>query len=128
MIIHTVRKTFQFHAAHKIEHHQGECRNLHGHTYTVTIEARGPVQEDGHERGMVIDFGVLKHLYHRHIHNPCDHAYLNDVFDWPTTAENLARHFLLTLSDDELNGDPRITAVEVSEGPGAIARAEYEIA
>ena len=117
----TVSKQFQFHAAHKIEHHPGECRNLHGHTYTVVIEATGPIQLDGDEQGMVIDFGRLKKLYNEVIHDVCDHAYLNDKFSFPTTAENLAAAFLAGLH----RLDVRINAVAVSEGPGNIARAVW---
>lgn len=115
----SVRKTFSFHAAHQIDHHPGECKNLHGHTYTVVLEARGPIKTSGPEEGMVIDFGILKQLYNEHIHDRCDHQFLNDRFDFPTTAENLAKHFA-----NQLAGiDPRIFAVEVSEGPGNVARA-----
>lgn len=121
-----VRKTFSFHAAHKIDHHQGECRNLHGHTYTVIIEARGPIQpDDGRpEGGMVIDFGRMKQLYNELIHSVCDHAYLNDTpfgKGQATTAENLASAFLAVLHTRE----PLIYAVEVSEGPGNTARSEW---
>ena len=119
-IISKVRKTFQFHAAHKIDHHPGECRNLHGHTYTVTIEATGEIKNDGDEGGMVIDFGQIKKLYNELIHDRCDHAYLNDLFPFPTTAENLSFEFLELLHHYE----KRISAVEVSEGPGNLARAE----
>jgi 6-pyruvoyltetrahydropterin/6-carboxytetrahydropterin synthase len=116
----TVSKTFQFHAAHRIDHHPGECRNLHGHTYTVTIYATGRIQSQGPEQGMVIDFGYIKALYQEHIHGVCDHAFLNDLFEFSTTAENLAAHFLALLRAE----DRRIEAVDVSEGPGNIARAE----
>jgi 6-pyruvoyltetrahydropterin/6-carboxytetrahydropterin synthase len=119
-MIVAVRKTFQFHAAHQIPHHPGECRNLHGHTYTVVLEARGPIQTNGDEEGMVIDFGDLKRIYSERIHSICDHAYLNDVFPFPTTAENLAQHFAVLLH----GLDDRLVAVEVSEGPGNVARAE----
>lgn len=115
----SVRKTFQFHAAHQIPHHPGECKNLHGHTYTVVLEARGEIQTEGPEEGMVMDFGNLKALYQREIHDRCDHAYLNEVFPFATTAENLAKHFAELLS----GLDRRIHAVEVSEGPGNVARA-----
>ncbi len=118
---HTVSKEFQFHAAHKIDHHPGECRNLHGHTYTVVIEATGPIQLEGDEAGMVMDFGDIKRLYNEIIHDVCDHAYLNDVFAFPTTAENLAAVFVERLHSI----DNRISAVAVSEGPGNIARAVW---
>lgn len=117
-MIHTVRKTFHFDAAHKIDHHPGKCQHLHGHTYLVTIEATGRVQSQGDEMGMVMDFGNIKQLYNELIHTPCDHRYLNDVFDFPTTAENLAQHFLGLLRIE----DRRISAIEISEGLGNIAR------
>ena len=119
-MILTVSKTFQFHAAHKIPHHLGHCRNLHGHTYTVTIHATGPIIESGSSEGMVMDFGDIKALYNEVIHRRCDHRFLNDQFDFPTTAENLATIFLLELHAE----DARISRVDVSEGPGNIATAQ----
>lgn len=122
-IRHTVRKTFSFHAAHCIPYHSGHCSRPHGHTYTVTVEVEGDTQPaDGRsDGGMVIDFGDVKQHYRETIHDVCDHRDLNDVFDFPTTAENLSSHFLMLLRER----DDRYIAVEVSEGPKNTARAEW---
>lgn len=64
----------------------------HGHNYRVEVTVRGEVHP---ETGMVVDLGVLDDLLRRHVLEPMDHAFLNDLpeFDGgaiPTT-ENLAR-------------------------------------
>lgn len=120
----TIRKTFSFHAAHFIPHHNGHCQRLHGHTYTITLELQGEIQEcDGRsDGGMIRDFGEVKQDYETLIHSRCDHQNLNEVFEFATTAENLANHFLKILREK----DDRYVAVEVSEGPLNTARAEVE--
>lgn len=99
-----VAKTFRWEAAHRLPMHPGACRNLHGHSYQITVVLEGPVSEDG----MVVDFGHIKSIVSPLI-EAWDHATLvseNDVdlldivtrleskhFVVPgdTTAENLCR-------------------------------------
>ncbi len=50
---------FSFDAAHYTRHSTEKCLNLHGHTYTVSVEVTGEVSE---ETGMVVDFLVLKKI------------------------------------------------------------------
>ena len=39
----TITKEFTFDASHRLPHHGGKCRNLHGHTYRPTsLIAAGP--------------------------------------------------------------------------------------
>lgn len=123
-ILVRVRKTFSFHAAHHIPHHQGHCQRPHGHTYTIVIEAEGyPQPNDGRsDGGMVKDFSEIKNDYNTFIHKVCDHQDLNTIFEFATTAENLAVHFLNLLRTH----DSKYIAVEVSEGPKNTARAEYQ--
>ena len=50
-----------FDASHRIyKDYQGKCNNIHGHTYRVLLEIEGKMDD----RGMVVDFNVLKHLVH----------------------------------------------------------------
>jgi len=49
----TIGKTFYFDAAHRLPKHKGACSNLHGHTWTVTVEVVGEVDLN---TGMVLDF------------------------------------------------------------------------
>jgi len=78
-----VEKRFVISAAHCLPAHPGRCSHLHGHNYEVVVRVRaGSVDA---ETGMLVDFGALKALGQRY-----DHALLNDQFEEPPTAENLA--------------------------------------
>lgn len=90
----TVCKQFKFHAAHVLPNHDGQCRNLHGHSYKLEVFARGPIRpSDGSSsEGMVVDFSRLKEVYRKHIEPHVEHQYLNDTLAGidVTTAESIA--------------------------------------
>lgn len=79
MILKIRRK---FSSAHRLPNYDGDCANLHGHTWQVVFEIEGAIQKNG----MVYDFKVLKPLLSSLLP---DHQYLNDLVENPT-AENLA--------------------------------------
>jgi 6-pyruvoyltetrahydropterin/6-carboxytetrahydropterin synthase len=86
-----VSKTFQFEAAHylpnvPVEH---KCRRLHGHSYKVQIDVKGPLEAD---KGWVCDFADISAAF-KPLWQQLDHHYLNEDIaglDNPT-AENIAR-------------------------------------
>lgn len=45
-----------FDAAHRLEFHEGKCRNLHGHRWEVEVE----IEATPMEKDMLIDFGEIK--------------------------------------------------------------------
>lgn len=73
-----VSKQFTFDMAHALYGHDGLCRNIHGHTYHLTITLKGSIlQQTGHPRdGMVMDFADLKEIVRKHILSNFDHALL----------------------------------------------------
>ena len=75
----------RFEAAHDIPGHKGKCARLHGHSYRLEAEFTG---RELNEIGMVQDFGDLKAVLNEFLP---DHAYLNEIMDQPTTAENISR-------------------------------------
>lgn len=79
-------KKFTFDCAHKLINYDGQCKNLHGHTYSLFITVEGEVDE---KSGMVIDFGVMKNIVKINVVDVFDHAYINDIIAQPT-AENMA--------------------------------------
>ena len=81
-----IAKHFEFEACHQLPNMEcyGACRNLHGHTYKLTIEISGPINE----KGWVINFKDLKAIVGELIINKYDHANLNDFFE-VSTAENM---------------------------------------
>jgi 6-pyruvoyltetrahydropterin/6-carboxytetrahydropterin synthase len=51
--MYSVTKRFTFEAAHRLMHHAGECRRLHGHSYKVDVTLECERVDD---HGMTIDF------------------------------------------------------------------------
>jgi 6-pyruvoyltetrahydropterin/6-carboxytetrahydropterin synthase len=56
----TISKRFTFEASHRLRFHEGACRNLHGHSYALTVYVQGPRKVSGPATGMVVDFKRLK--------------------------------------------------------------------
>jgi 6-pyruvoyltetrahydropterin/6-carboxytetrahydropterin synthase len=89
-------KEFTFEAAHRLEYHEGKCKNLHGHSYKVSIFYSGPIQDvsaDNPESGMVIDFSHISDVWSK-FKEQYDHKYLNDYISYPT-AENICMTLVL---------------------------------
>ena len=73
-----ITKQFRFEAAHALYGYDGPCKNVHGHSYELSVTVIGlPITEAGSSRlGMVMDFGELKQLIKKQIVDPLDHALL----------------------------------------------------
>jgi len=79
----------QFPAGHK-------CRNVHGHSFKVTISVRGTVDEAS---GIFYDHAAISDVM-RPIVEQLDHAYLNDITGLENpTIELMARWFWEKLAD-----------------------------
>ncbi len=133
-----VTKTLSFDAAHLLTGHAGLCRNLHGHTYKVTVELGNVPPMAGQPEDMVMDFKDLKTVMEEDIAACCDHTFLYDsesevecdiaatlrrhglrtyAMPYRTTSENLARHFFEKV---RARGLP-VTAVSVRETDSSCA-------
>lgn len=55
-----VTKEVTFDSAHMLSNYQGKCENLHGHTYKLQVSIEAPLQNEGNEECMVMDFNTLK--------------------------------------------------------------------
>lgn len=96
-----IGKEIKFSASHRLCHHRGKCRELHGHTYVLLVEAVGSVRAvDGHsDSGMVFDFGRIGRTLRR-LHDRClDHKDLGDFDPYPT-AERLVLRIAYLLQLD----------------------------
>jgi 6-pyruvoyltetrahydropterin/6-carboxytetrahydropterin synthase len=60
----TITRKLEFDAGHRIPDHKSQCRNLHGHRYTVEITLTGEViaAEGNSDNGVFMDFWVVKAL------------------------------------------------------------------
>jgi len=87
---------FNFSAAHYIPDYDGPCGRMHGHTYTVRLEARSsqlhPSQFCPHAV-MLADFRTLRWAKQDALNGGLDHGVLNDLLppDYATTAEMIAK-------------------------------------
>ena len=69
-------KKFTFDMAHALYGHDGQCKNIHGHTYHLEITVEGlPLNRPGFtDDGMVMDFSDMKKIVHDAIVKKLDHA------------------------------------------------------
>lgn len=91
----TITRKLEFDAGHRIPDHKSQCRNLHGHRYTIEITLVGEVieEEGSSDNGMLMDFSDVKSLAHQHLVDVWDHAFLVYEKDAPV------RNFLAGLPD-----------------------------
>lgn len=59
---------------HRVPDHASKCRNIHGHRYVIEATVGGELAAEGEQTGMVLDFGFMKEIMMRRIHDPYDHA------------------------------------------------------
>lgn len=96
-----ITKRFQFEAAHCLTKHDGKCKQVHGHTYTLEVSLIGDIIENpfSPEFGMVFDFGKLGKVVRSVIDMLYDHRMLNDSLEgvYPT-AENMCYELFSSIS------------------------------
>src|SRR5476649_2864811 len=65
----TITRKLEFDAGHRIPDHKSQCRNLHGHRYTLEITLTGQVisVEGNSDNGMIMDFSDIKALAKEHL-------------------------------------------------------------
>lgn len=85
-----ITKMFNFETGHALYGYDGKCRNVHGHSYKLSVTVIGePISDTEHVKlGMVIDFGDLKKIVKEEIVDIFDHA---TVFNKNTPHVELAR-------------------------------------
>lgn len=130
-----------FDSAHFLSGYSGKCANLHGHHWVIEVEAgQADLQQEGQQRGMVIDFSDFKHAV-RALADSCDHALIYEsgtlkpatlaalrdeqfrLIEVPyrPTAENFAKAFFEALAAEGLP----VLRVTVYETPDNCA--SYEV-
>lgn len=85
-----ITKQFSFETGHALYGYDGKCRNVHGHSYKLSVTVIGtPIsQSENVKFGMVIDFTDLKKIVKTEIVDVFDHA---TVFNKNTPHVELAK-------------------------------------
>ncbi len=128
--------------AHALYGYDGDCKNIHGHTYHLHITLIGiPLSNAGNPKdGMVIDFGDLKKVVKEIVLNTFDHALvlskysthytlketLSDQFEKviflevQPTCENLLLHFQKLLQP-YFTAPNKMVKIKLEETPTSFA-------
>lgn len=139
--MYTLKTKSSFDSAHFLAGYTGKCRNIHGHRWTVEIEA-GDVRliKEGKNRDMVVDFSDLKEAL-REKTEELDHCLIIEknslkeatlkalhdeefkIIELPfrPTAENLAEYFYNYMQDKGY----KVLQVSVYETPNNVATFDH---
>lgn len=140
MKIATVSKSIEMDTGHRVPAHASKCKNPHGHRYRITAHVTGPVHHPtgASDDGMVVDFGAVKDVLTRHVHDVFDHAFMIWAEDtecrrameghgWKLvivpfvpTAECLAEHVYRVVAQ-QLEHPLVLLRVDVHETPTCVA-------
>jgi 6-pyruvoyltetrahydropterin/6-carboxytetrahydropterin synthase len=136
-----VTKRFTIDMAHALYGYDGPCKNIHGHTYHLSVTLIGtPIQATSDVKlGMVIDFGDLKKIVKEMILDQFDHALvLNEeapyskseiisnefekvmLVPYQPTCENLLLHFVELMKGHFADG-PSLVSIRLEETPTSYA-------
>jgi len=85
-----ITKQFSFETGHALYGYDGKCKNVHGHSYKLSVTVIGtPILDRNNVKfGMVIDFTDLKKIVKEEIVDQFDHA---TVFNKTTPHIELAK-------------------------------------
>lgn len=71
-----ITKEFNFEMAHALYQYDGPCKNIHGHSYQLSVTIKGRVIQEpsSPKNGMVIDFSIIKNIIEDTIIKTFDHT------------------------------------------------------
>lgn len=134
-----ISKRIEWCMGHRLASHVGGCRNLHGHQYVLEVVIEGEISQESSSpsRGMVIDFGDVKEILQKTVHDVCDHSFMvaesdpvmtdlfkqnpdlkHTVVPFDSTAENIAQWIFTNIKSElEKRRGVRLYSVQLWETP-----------
>lgn len=124
--------------------HEGECKNLHGHTYKLHVTIKR-IDTTVDENSMVVDFAYIYGVVKEVVMSKFDHATLLNltseiekeiynllisnnmrtcVFNQPTTVENMSRAIYKLIENVLDSTGLKVVSIKLWETPTSFA--EYE--
>ena len=88
------------------------CSKMHGHTFKITIELDGPINES---TGFVIDFYDLDIIVNRKIIKCLDHKVLNDI---DALKNPSSEHLAIWIWKHLISSLPILSQITISEEHG----------
>jgi 6-pyruvoyltetrahydropterin/6-carboxytetrahydropterin synthase len=116
-----VEKTYRFEAGHSLVHHDGRCKEPHGHSYILTIHLRRETLiSSGPKTNMVMDFDDINKIVKPMIETYFDHRWLNDTLKIDSTTVEFMTKWIYDYLKPQL---PDLWCISMNET--ASARAIY---
>lgn len=131
----TITRIFGIDVGHRLLGHEGKCRHVHGHRYSIEVTLTAPNLD---QVGRILDFGEIKSRIGTWLDSEWDHGFLAEqgdpiiqwlesegmkhrVMPWPPTAENLAA-YLGSALPAVLDGTPCVlVSIRLWETPNCMA-------
>ncbi len=135
-----IAKEFRWEMGHRLKFHKGKCKNLHGHSYRMTVELEGELNSEG----MVLDYYDLKAIV-KPVIEELDHAFMVNktdtelldilkqmesrlvMVDFESTSENICLYLLDKLKNAGLPQNISKVRVRIYETGTAYAEEEIDI-
>ncbi|MGV1011443.1 MAG: 6-pyruvoyl trahydropterin synthase family protein [Flavobacterium sp.] len=137
-----ITKQFSFETGHALYGYDGKCKNVHGHSYKLSVTVIGtPILDQSNVKfGMVIDFSDLKKIVREEIVDLFDHASVFNkntphvelaeelkkrghhviLVDYQPTSENMVIDFAKKISD-RLPNDILLHSLKLQETESSFA-------
>jgi 6-pyruvoyltetrahydropterin/6-carboxytetrahydropterin synthase len=137
-----ITKQFSFETGHALYGYDGKCKNVHGHSYKLSVTVIGtPILDQSNVKfGMVIDFSDLKKIVREEIVDLFDHASVFNkntphvelaeelkkrghhviLVDYQPTSENMVVDFAKKISD-RLPNDILLHSLKLQETESSFA-------
>ncbi len=135
-----IAKEFNWEMGHRLPEHFGKCKNIHGHSYKMTVELEGSLNDNG----MLMDYYDLKKIINPIVEN-LDHAFMvyekdipvveflnkinskKVIVDFESTVENITKYFLKEIRKSGLPSNVKKVKVRICESPDDYAEEEAEL-
>ncbi|MEC4003292.1 6-carboxytetrahydropterin synthase [Flavobacterium sp. SUN052] len=137
-----ITKQFSFETGHALYGYDGKCKNVHGHSYKLSVTVIGtPISDSNNVKfGMVIDFSDLKKIVREEIVDLFDHATVFNkntphvelaqelknrghhviLVDYQPTSENMVVDFAKKIKD-RLPNDIQLHSLKLQETESSFA-------
>ncbi len=137
-----ITKQFSFETGHALYGYDGKCKNVHGHSYKLSVTVIGtPILDNSNVKfGMVIDFSDLKKIVREEIVDLFDHATVFNkntphvelanelsnrghhviLVNYQPTSENMVIDFAKKISD-RLPNDIQLHSLKLQETESSFA-------
>lgn len=115
--MYTLTKEFKFEASHVLQHHDGKCCRLHGHSWKGRVVLQGEhLVECGPKTNMLVDFTDISAVLKPLVEEFLDHYHLNTTLQCDSpTSEFVAKWVYDKLLESSWRLSSYIKAVEIDE-------------